>query len=70
MDGNGLNGFNKDTGADAEDPLFTAFNPRLYATWYEIIGSVKPIRVAVAETEQVQKITSPEAVLVDWDPQF
>ena len=47
VDGNGVNGINKDSGEAADQPHLIAFNSKLYAIWYEDnSSSVRQIRVA------------------------
>jgi hypothetical protein len=48
VDGNGLNGINKNAAFNAASPQLTSLGSKLYATWYEADGSnISQIRVAV-----------------------
>ena len=51
VDGNGVNGINKDTAQEASKSQLTVFNSKLYAIWKESNGTKDQIRVAVAESE-------------------
>ena len=47
VDGNGVNGLNKNPARDARAPKFATFNGKLYLTWYEDTATVSQIRIAV-----------------------
>lgn len=47
VDGNGVNGINKDSTKDAQFPEVTVFNSKLYCTWVEDNGTTNQIRMAV-----------------------
>lgn len=47
VDGNGVNGINKNTAKSAGYPQLTEFNSKLYATWVEVSSSTSQTRVAV-----------------------
>ncbi len=47
VDGNGVNGLNKDVTKKAKTPQMVAFNSKLYLTWSEIGGTQAQIRMAV-----------------------
>jgi hypothetical protein len=52
VDGNGINGINKDAAKSAIEPQLTVFNSKLYSIWTEYVGSGIPlfqIRVAVGQ---------------------
>jgi len=49
LDGNSVNGINKDVTKDAFSPQLTVFNAKLYAIWQEYNGTANQIRVAVAK---------------------
>jgi hypothetical protein len=46
VDGDGVNGINKDTTKYAEYSQLTVFNSKLYAIWRESNGTIDQIRVA------------------------
>ena len=46
VDGDGVNGINKDTSESASNPQLTEFNSKLYATWWELNTAFRQIRVA------------------------
>jgi hypothetical protein len=47
VDGNGVNGINKDTSLNAEAPQLTLLRGKLYATWIEENGTRDQVRVAM-----------------------
>lgn len=49
VDGNGVNGINKDSTKDAAAPQIVSFNRKLYAIWRESNGTVNQIRTAVGQ---------------------
>jgi hypothetical protein len=47
IDGNGVNGINKDTAQTAQVPHLGVCNSKLYATWRETYGTINQTRVAL-----------------------
>ena len=47
VDGNGVNGLNKNTAMYALSPQLTSFNSKAYAVWHEENGTAHQIRVKV-----------------------
>ena len=52
IDGNGVNGINKDIGSDAEKPQLIVFKSELFAIWMEKSGVKYQIRVAKWDGDQ------------------
>jgi hypothetical protein len=56
VDGNGINGINKNTTKSANVPQLTVFGSALYATWYEDNNTANQIRVAVYNGNDVSPV--------------
>lgn len=61
IDGNGVNGLNKDPSKFAGYSQFAVLNNRLYITWHEKFGDVEQIRVAIYNNNE----SSPSWTMID-----